>query len=152
MKTWLIMVLYRCKVKIKTQHIIFPNNLKVMMLCYCLPHRKLEGKFDGWRWRICTWISCFWIKQQHRTRPYGCSSKGYNLIKKFSETGAKKLYELEKALIISQQTNPNSSIGNVGTADENCNCNGKSDFILNLLKSHITNLENEIWKTRSFTI
>ena len=59
---------------------------------------------------------------------------------------AKKLYELEKALIISQQTNPNSSIGNVGTGDKNCNCNGKSDFILNLLKSRITNLENDILK------
>ena len=59
---------------------------------------------------------------------------------------AKKLYELEKALIISQQTNPNSSIGNVGTGDETCNCNGKSDFILNLLKSRIANLENEILK------
>ena len=32
-ENWLIMVLYRCKVKIKMQHIIFPNNLKVM----CVP-------------------------------------------------------------------------------------------------------------------
>ena len=64
----------------------------------------------------------------------------------FQETVAMKLYELEKALIISQQTNPNSSIGNVGTGDENCNCNDKSYFILNLPKSRITNLENEILK------
>ena len=67
-------------------------------------------------------------------------------LKSFQETASKKLYELEKALIISQQTNPNSSICNVGTGDKNCNCNCKSDFILNLLKSRITNLENEIFK------
>ena len=53
---------------------------------------------------------------------------------------------MEKALIISQETSPNSSIGNVGTGDENCNCNDKSDFILNLLKSRITDLENKILK------
>ena len=47
---------------------------------------------------------------------------------------------------MSQQTNPNSSIGNVGIGDENCNCNDKSDFILNLLKSRITDLENKILK------
>ena len=84
--------------------------------------------------------------------PMDAVRKDITSLKSFQETGAKKLYELEKALIISQQTNPNSSIGNVGTADENCTCNGKSDFMLNLLKSHITNLENEIWKTRSLTI
>ena len=76
--------------------------------------------------------------------PMDAVRKDITSLKSFQETGAKKLYELEKALIISQQTNPNSSIGNVGTADENCNCNGKSDFMLNLLKSHITNSENEI--------
>ena len=32
------------------------------------------------------------------------------------------------------------------SGDENCNRNGKSDFILNLLKIRITNLENEILK------
>ena len=67
-------------------------------------------------------------------------------LKSFQETVAKKLYELEKALKISQQTNPNSSIGNVETGDEICNCNGKSDFTLNLFKIRITNLENEILK------
>ena len=67
-------------------------------------------------------------------------------LKHFQETVEKKLHELEKTLIISQQTNPNSSIGNVETGDENCNCNDKSDFILNILKSRITNLENEILK------
>ena len=61
----------------------------------------------------------------------------------------KKLYELEKTLIISQQTNPNSNIGNVETSDENCNCNDKSDFILNILKSRITNLKNEILKKKT---
>ena len=35
---------------------------------------------------------------------------------------------MEKALIISQETSPNSSIGNVGTGDENCNCNDKELF------------------------
>ena len=67
-------------------------------------------------------------------------------LKSFQGTVAKKLYELEKALIISQQINPNTSIRNFGTGDEKCNCNGKSDFILNLLKSRTTNLENEILK------
>ena len=33
LKTWSTMVLYRCKLNIKMQHIIFPNNLKVMILC-----------------------------------------------------------------------------------------------------------------------
>ena len=72
--------------------------------------------------------------------------KDITSLKSFQETVAKKLYELERASIISQQTNPNSSIGNIGTGDENCNCNGKSDFILNLLNSRITKLENEILK------
>ena len=45
--------------------------------------------------------------------------KDITSLKSFQETVAKKLYELEEALIISQQTNPNSSIGNVGTGDEN---------------------------------
>ena len=53
---------------------------------------------------------------------------------------------MEKALIIFQEINPNSSIGDIGNGDENCNCNGKSDFTFNLLKSRITNLENEISK------
>ena len=72
----------------------------------------------------------------------GAVRKDITSLKSFQETVAKKLYEQEKALITSQQTNPNGSIGNIGTGDENCNCNGKSDFILNLLKSPITNLEN----------
>ena len=45
--------------------------------------------------------------------------KDITSLKSFQETVAKKLYELEEALIISQQTNHNSSIGNVGTGDEN---------------------------------
>ena len=49
--------------------------------------------------------------------------KDIGSLKSFQETVAKKLYELEKALIISEETNPNCSIGNVGTGDENCNCN-----------------------------
>ena len=76
----------------------------------------------------------------------GAVRKDITSLKSFQETVAKKLYEQEKALITSQQTNPNGSIGNIGTGDENCNCNGKSDFILNLPKSPITNLENEILK------
>ena len=63
--------------------------------------------------------------------------KDITSLKTFQVTVAEELYELEKAFIISQQTNPNSSIGNVGTGDENCNCNSKSGF---------TNLENEILK------
>ena len=78
--------------------------------------------------------------------PMDAVQNGTTSWKSFQETVAKKLYELEKALIISQQTNPNSSIGNVGTGDENCNCSDKSYFILNLPKSRITNLENEILK------
>ena len=74
--------------------------------------------------------------------PMDAVPKDRTSFKSFQETVAKKPYELEKALIISQQTNPSRSIGNVGTDDENCNCNGKSDFILNLLKSRITNLKN----------
>ena len=54
--------------------------------------------------------------------------KDITSLKSFQETAAKKLYELENDLIISQRTNPNSSIGNVGTGDENCNSNGKLDF------------------------
>ena len=38
--------------------------------------------------------------------------KDITSLKSFQETVTKKLYELEEALIISQQTNPNSSIGN----------------------------------------
>ena len=72
--------------------------------------------------------------------------KDITSLKRFQETVAKKLYELGKALLISQETNPNSSIGDVGSGDENCNCNGKSDFTLNLLKRRMTNLENEILK------
>ena len=72
--------------------------------------------------------------------------KNITSLKRFQETVAKKLYELEKALLISQETNPNSSIGDVGSGDENCNCNGKLDFTLNLLKRRMTNLENEILK------
>ena len=72
--------------------------------------------------------------------------KDITSLKTFQENVAKKLYHQGKALITSQQTNPNGSIGNIGTGDENCNCNGKSDFILNLPKSPTTNLENEILK------
>ena len=78
--------------------------------------------------------------------PMNAIRKDITSLKRFQETVAKKLYELEKALLISQETNPNSSIGDVGSGDENCNCNGKSDFTLNLLKRRMTNLENEILK------
>ena len=61
--------------------------------------------------------------------------KDITSLKSPQETVAEKRYELEKALITFQQTNPNSSIGSVGTSDENCNCNGKSDFILNYFKA-----------------
>ena len=67
-------------------------------------------------------------------------------LKSFQKTVTKKLYALEKALIICQQTNRNSSIGNVGSGDEDCNCKDRSDFILNLLKGRIINLKNEILK------
>ena len=76
--------------------------------------------------------------------PMGAVRKDITSLKSFQETVANKLYELEKALIMSQQTNPNGSIDNVGTGGENCNYNGKSVFVLNLIKSRITNLENEI--------
>ena len=78
--------------------------------------------------------------------PMNAVRKDITSLKCFQEPVAKKLSELEEALIIFQQINPNSSIGSVGTGDENCNCNDKSDFVLNLLKSRITNLENEILK------
>ena len=78
--------------------------------------------------------------------PMDAVRKDITSLKTFQENVAKKLYHQGKALITSQQTNPNGSIGNIGTGDENCNCNGKSDFILNLPKSPATNLENEILK------
>ena len=78
--------------------------------------------------------------------PMDAVRKDITSLKSFQETVVKKLYDLEKALIISQQTNPISSIGNVGTGDENCNCNGRPDFTLNLFKIRITNLENKILK------
>ena len=56
--------------------------------------------------------------------PMDAVRKDIASLKSFQKTVTKKLYELEKALIICQQTNPNSSIGNVGTGDENCNCKG----------------------------
>ena len=74
--------------------------------------------------------------------PMDAVRKHVTSLKNFQKTLAKKFYELEKALIISQQTNPNSSTGNVGTGNKNCNSNGKSDFILNILKDCITILEN----------
>ena len=78
--------------------------------------------------------------------PMDAVRKDITSLKCFQETVAKKLSELEEALIISQQINPNSSRGSVGTGDKKCNCNDKSDFVLTLLKSRITNLENEILK------
>ena len=45
--------------------------------------------------------------------------KDITSLKSFRETVAKKLHELEKTLIISQQTKPSSSLGNVGTGVEN---------------------------------
>ena len=47
--------------------------------------------------------------------------KNITSLKSFWEIVVKKLYELEKTLIISQQPNPCSSIGNVGSGEENCN-------------------------------
>ena len=62
--------------------------------------------------------------------------------KKLQKTVEKKVFHLDKA-IISQQTNPNNNnIYNTGAGDKNT----KSDFIFDLLKRRITNLENEISK------
>ena len=68
--------------------------------------------------------------------------KDLDSLKSFQETVEKKLFDLEKALISNQTTPSNNSIYNSGTGDEN----GTSDFILNILKNRITNLENEISK------
>ena len=98
------------------------------------------------KWRSCTWIACLWLKQQHRTKPCGCSSKGYNLIKHFSGNCGNEPLWAGKTLNVSQQPNHSSSIDNVGTGEENCNFNSKSDVTLNLLKRHNTNLKNDIFK------
>ena len=68
--------------------------------------------------------------------------KDITSLKSFQKTVAKKRYELEKALIISQQANPNSSYRQCWDWWRL----ETGDFILNLLKSRITNLENEILK------
>ena len=68
--------------------------------------------------------------------------KDISSLKNFQSTVEKKLFDLERALIL-QQTIPNSSnICNNETGNEN----GKSDFIFNLLKNRIANLEDEISK------
>ena len=59
----------------------------------------------------------------------------------------KNFFDLDRALIL-QQTIPNSSnICNNETGNEN----GKSDFIFNLLKNRIANLEDEISKKDAIT-
>ena len=68
--------------------------------------------------------------------------KDLDSLKSFQETVEKKLFDLEKALISNQTTPSNNSVCNSGTSDEN----GTLDFILNILKNRITNLENEISK------
>ena len=69
--------------------------------------------------------------------------KYLNSLKSLQETVEKKLVDLEKALISNQTIHSNSSVCNSGIGDEN----GTSDFTLNILKNHMTNLENEISKT-----
>ena len=72
----------------------------------------------------------------------GLVMKDISSLKNFQSTVEKKLFDLERALIL-QQTIPNSSnICNNETGNEN----GKSDFIFNLLKNRIANLEDEISK------
>ena len=72
----------------------------------------------------------------------GLVMKDISSLKNFQSTVEKKLFDLERALIL-QQTIPNSSnICNNETGNEN----GKSDFIFNLLKNQIAKLENEISK------
>ena len=72
----------------------------------------------------------------------GLVTKDISSLKNFQSTVEKKLFDLERALIL-QQTIPNSSnICNNETGNEN----GKSDFIFNLLKNRIANLEDEISK------
>ena len=68
--------------------------------------------------------------------------KYLNSLKSLQETVEKKLVDLEKALISNQTIHSNSSVCNSGIGDEN----GTSDFTLNILKNHMTNLENEISK------
>ena len=68
--------------------------------------------------------------------------KDISSLKNFQSTVEKKIFDLERALIL-QQTIPNSSnICNNETGNEN----GRSDFIFNLIKNGITNSENEISK------
>ena len=72
----------------------------------------------------------------------GLVMKDVSSLKNFQSTVEKKVFDLERALIL-QQTIPNSSnIRNNETGNEN----GKSDFIFNLLKNRIANLEDEISK------
>ena len=76
--------------------------------------------------------------------------KYINSMKKFKETVEKKLFNLEKAMI-SQHTNPNNNIYNIGAGEES----GKSDFLLGLFLKRIIYLKNEFSKkdviTQSFT-
>ena len=70
----------------------------------------------------------------------GLVMKDISSLKNFQSTVEKKLFDLERALIL-QQTIPNSSnICNNETGNEN----GKSDFIFNLLENRIANLGDEI--------
>ena len=66
----------------------------------------------------------------------GLVMKDISSLKNFRSTVEKKLFDLERALIL-QQTIPNSSnICNNETGNEN----GKSDFIFNLLKNQIAKM------------
>ena len=78
-----------------------------------------------------------------------------NSMKKFKKTVEKKLFNLEKAMI-SQHTNPNNNIYNIGAGEES----GKSDFLFGLFLKRIIYLKNEFSKkdviivhliTQSFT-
>ena len=72
----------------------------------------------------------------------GLVMKDISSLKNFQKTVEKKRFDLDRALIL-QQTIPNSSnICNNETGNENA----KSDFIFNLLKNRIANLEDEISK------
>ena len=81
--------------------------------------------------------------------------KYINSIKKFKKTVEKKLFNLEKAMI-SQHTNSNNNIYNIGAGEES----GKSDFLFGLFLKRIIYLKNEFYKkdvitghliTQSFT-
>ena len=72
----------------------------------------------------------------------GLVMKDISSLKNFQSTVEKKLFDLERALILQQTIGNSSNICHNETGNEN----GKSDFIFNLLKNRIANLEDEISK------